>query len=109
MPEKRKGPPKPSRSAAAPPRGGRSARQRPPEVSQSGGPGTAGFAFTPLNYSLFGAALAAIVVGYVLLGRGSVTAAPLLLVLGYLVLVPAALLAGLSGRRRGSDEPTDEE
>jgi hypothetical protein len=40
-----------------------------------------GFAFAPVNYALFGAALASIIAGYVLLGRGSVTAAPLLLVL----------------------------
>jgi hypothetical protein len=68
-----------------------------------------GFAFAPINYALFGAALAAIIAGYVLLSRGSVTAAPLLLVLGYIVLVPAALLVGLSGRRRGSDARSNDE
>jgi len=57
-----------------------------------------GFAFGTANYALFAAAAAAIVGGYVLLGRGSVTAAPFLLVLGYLVLIPAAFLVRLSGR-----------
>ncbi len=71
--------------------------------------GASGFAFTPINYALFGAALAAIIAGYVLLSRGSITAAPLLLVLGYIVLVPAALLVGLSGRGRGTDAPSNDE
>jgi len=68
-----------------------------------------GFAFAPVNYALFGAALAAIIAGYVLLGRGSVTAAPLLLVLGYIFLVPAALLVGFSGRGRGTDATSNDE
>ncbi len=68
-----------------------------------------GFAFAPINYALFGAALAAIIAGYLLLSRGSVTAAPLLLVLGYIVLVPAALLMGLSSRSRGTDAPSNDE
>ena len=49
-------------------------------------------AFGPTNYALFGAAVVAIVLGYVLLARGSITAAPILLVLGYVVLLPAAIL-----------------
>jgi hypothetical protein len=68
-----------------------------------------GFAFAPINYALFGAALAVIIAGYVLLGRGSVTAAPMLLALGYIVLGPAALLVGLSGRRRGTDVRSNNE
>ena len=36
-------------------------------------------------------ALAAIILGYVLLGAGNITAAPLLLVAGYCVLVPLFL------------------
>ena len=51
------------------------------------------------NLSLLIAAAAAIILGYVLLSRGSITAAPLLLVLGYVVLIPAGLLVGF--RRRG--------
>jgi hypothetical protein len=49
-------------------------------------------AFGPTNYALFGGAVLVIVVGYVLLGRGSITLAPILLVLGYLILFPAAIL-----------------
>ena len=40
-------------------------------------------------------AVLAIVWGYVLLNRGSVTAAPLLLTLGYMVLLPLGLLFGI--------------
>lgn len=48
----------------------------------------------PLNFLLLGGAVVAIVIGYILLDRGSITAAPLLLVVGYAVLVPAGLLVG---------------
>ena len=41
---------------------------------------------------MLGAGLVAIVVGYVFLGYGSISLAPVLLVLGYCVLVPLALL-----------------
>ena len=47
--------------------------------------------------ALVGAA-ASIIVGYLLLDRGSISAAPLLLVLGYAVLIPAGLLMGLRSR-----------
>ena len=68
-----------------------------------------GFAFAPINYALFGAALVVIIAGYVLLSRGSITAAPLLLVLRYIILVPAALLVGLTGRSRGTGAPSKDE
>ncbi len=62
---------------------------------------SSGFGLRPINYTLLGSAVVAIVSGYVLLGRGSVTAAPILLVFGYIVLIPAALLVGLRERRSG--------
>lgn len=43
------------------------------------------------NYAALGAAAVAIVAGFWLLAGGSTTAAPLLLVLGYVILVPAGL------------------
>ncbi len=61
------------------------------------------FGFRPLNVGLLVGGLVAIAVGYMLLNRGSTVAAPLLLVLGYAVLVPAALLVGLR-RQRDLDE-----
>ena len=39
-------------------------------------------------------ALAAIVIGYVTLARGSISLAPVLLVLGYCILIPIALIKG---------------
>ena len=44
------------------------------------------------NWALLLAGLAAIVLGYVLLARGSTVAAPLLLVLGYVGLIPFGIL-----------------
>ncbi|MDH3890606.1 MAG: hypothetical protein OEV49_05945 [candidate division Zixibacteria bacterium] len=44
------------------------------------------------NYLIFAAALVVIVVGYVTLGTGSMTLAPILLVLGYCVLIPVAIV-----------------
>ena len=69
-------------------------------------------AFGPTNYALFGAAVLTIAIGYVLLGRGSITLAPILLVLGYLVFLPAGILVrrdfsvrrGVSVRRDTSGE-----
>jgi len=50
------------------------------------------------NIVAFAGAAVSIVVGYLLLDRGSISAAPLLLVLGYAVLIPAGLLMGLRSR-----------
>jgi hypothetical protein len=47
--------------------------------------------FSARSYWLFGAGFAAIVMGYALLSRGSITAAPILLVAGYCALVPLAI------------------
>jgi len=48
--------------------------------------------FSPINAILLAAGVAAVVAGYVLLSGGSVTAAPLLLVLGYAVLIPLGII-----------------
>ncbi len=45
-------------------------------------------AFSAKNYWVFGAAFASIIVGYVMLTKGSITLAPILLVAGYCVLMP---------------------
>jgi len=47
--------------------------------------------FSARSLWLFGAGFVAIVVGYVLLSGGSITAAPILLVAGYCALVPLAI------------------
>lgn len=61
-----------------------------------------GFRFTALNYGVMAVGVAAIVLGYILLDDGSVTAAPLLLVLGYAVLLPLGVLLGW--KRLGAGE-----
>ncbi len=45
------------------------------------------------NWMILGGAIGVIIAGYIALASGSITLAPLLLVLGYCVLVPYAILA----------------
>jgi Flp pilus assembly protein TadB len=55
------------------------------------------------NLILFAVSLGIIVLGYLFLARGSITLAPILLVLGYCVLVPLAII--YRPRRRLAAEP----
>ena len=48
--------------------------------------------FSAINGILLAAGLICITLGYVLLARGSTVAAPLLIVLGYAVLVPLGII-----------------
>lgn len=48
--------------------------------------------FSLQNWILLAVGFAAIVAGYALLSRGSTVAAPLLLVLGYVVVIPLAII-----------------
>lgn len=61
------------------------------KTSSSDAP-SASLQFTAVNAVFLVAGLAALVLGYWLLSRGSVTAAPLLLVLAYVVLLPLAII-----------------
>lgn len=54
--------------------------------------GTAALQFGRVNAILGAAGVVSLVVGYALLAQGSITAAPLLLVLGYVVLLPLAII-----------------
>jgi hypothetical protein len=58
---------------------------------------------TRKNWTLFGGGIAAIIIGFALLAAGDITAAPILLLLGYLVLIPWSLVAGASGQKPGRD------
>lgn len=49
-------------------------------------------AFSPASALLGGVGILAILAGFLLLSRGSITAAPLLLVAGYAILVPLAIV-----------------
>jgi len=48
--------------------------------------------FTKVNAMLGAAGLVVLTLGYWLLAQGSITAAPLLLVVGYVVLLPMAII-----------------
>lgn len=66
----------------------RTRRKTAPATVQS----HASLKFSAINGVLLLLGIAAITVGYVLLARGSIVGAPLLLVLGYAVLVPLAII-----------------
>ena len=59
------------------------------------------------NYLIFILALVIIVIGYVSLGHGSITLAPVLLVIGYCVLIPVAIM--IKGRTDEADTARDED
>jgi hypothetical protein len=61
-----------------------------------------GFSWGLANSLLIGLAMASVIAGYVALSKGSTTLAPVLLVAGYCVLMPASLL--YRGRNQGSGE-----
>ena len=61
-----------------------------------------GLPFGPQNYILMGAALVSIIIGYFSLSAGSITLAPILLVLGYCILFPLGIIWG--GRRDEAEE-----
>jgi len=48
--------------------------------------------FNKKNYSLFAAGILSIILGYIFLSKGSITAAPILLVLGYVILIPISIV-----------------
>ncbi len=55
------------------------------------------------NYIVFALALLVIIVGFYTLSTGSITLAPILLVLGYCVLLPIALI--IKGKPEEDDSP----
>jgi hypothetical protein len=60
-----------------------------------------GFRWGTLNTLLLGVGVGVLVIGYMSLARGSLTLAPVLLVTGYCVLIPAALLVRGIGSKAG--------
>jgi hypothetical protein len=61
-------------------------------TSRSGSGSKAPLRFSAINGILAIAGILAVALGYYLLSLGSITAAPLLLVLGYVVLLPLAII-----------------
>ena len=62
------------------------------EVSETGEGIKAPLRFSAINGILAAAGILTVVLGYFLLSQGSITAAPLLLVLGYVFLLPLAII-----------------
>ena len=56
-----------------------------------------GFQWGPLNSIFLAAGLLLLVAGYLSLSKGSITLAPVLLVVGYCVLIPASFLVRGAG------------
>lgn len=59
------------------------------------------------NYLVFILALVIIIIGYISLGYGSITLAPVLLIAGYCVLIPIAIM--IKGRPDEADTVRDED
>lgn len=70
-------------------------RRKPVEVDL-------GFTWGPLNSLLLGLGVVVLLGGYVALARGSITLAPVLLILGYCALIPASLV--VRSKQEGSGE-----
>ena len=62
------------------------------ETPNTGGQAKAPLRFSTINGILGLAGILTVALGFFLLSKGSITAAPLLLVLGYLVLLPLAII-----------------
>ncbi len=60
-----------------------------------------GFRWGMLNTALLGVGVVVLAAGYMSLSKGSLTLAPVLLVAGYCVMIPAALLVRGSGHNGG--------
>lgn len=63
-----------------------------PKSNRDPAGGRAALRFSTVNWALLGAGMATVAAGYVLLSQGSTVAAPLLLVLGYVVLIPLGII-----------------
>jgi len=67
-------------------------RSKRPVGPKVAAPPSAELPFGRKNYLLFGVGAVVIVAGYVALARGSITLAPILLLTGYLVVIPWAIV-----------------
>ena len=77
-------------------------KQTRPRLTRRAPEADLGFRWGPVNGVVLGLGVVVLVAGFVALSKGSITLAPLLLVFGYLVLIPVSLL--VRGRKAGSGE-----
>jgi hypothetical protein len=79
------------------------AKNKPaPKVKAETGP-----IFGRRNYILFAAGLAAIIAGFIFLGTGDTVFAPILLVLGYCVIIPIAIMIKDKKKTPASQPPAE--
>lgn len=71
-------------------------RSKRPGGPRPAEPSSVEIPFGKTNYIIFAVAAVVILAGYFALSRGSITLAPFLLLLGYLVLIPWGILARTS-------------
>ena len=64
----------------------------PAKKSKKATPNTLGIDFGKRNYMILGIGLAVIVLGFIFLALGDITISPILLVLGYCVIIPLGIL-----------------
>ena len=57
--------------------------------------------FGKKNYIWFAIGILVIIIGYIFLGSGSITLAPILLVLGYCVIIPISII--ISGEKKNKE------
>ncbi len=68
------------------------AKQQPIQPKAPKKPVRPMIALTKKNYTVMGVGIATIIAGFISLSTGSITLAPILLVLGYCVIIPVSLL-----------------
>lgn len=68
------------------------AKQQPIQPKAPKKPARPMIALKKKNYAVMGVGIATIVAGFISLSTGSITLAPILLVLGYCVIIPVSLL-----------------
>ncbi len=58
------------------------------------------FIFNKLNVILLAVAILAIVIGYIIMGTGDKTISPIILIIAYVILFPAAIIAGTKKEKK---------
>ena len=58
------------------------------------------FVFNKLNVILLAVAILSIVVGYIIMGTGDKTISPIILIIAYVIIFPAAIIAGTKKEKK---------
>ena len=58
------------------------------------------FVFNRLNLILLSVAILAIVIGYIIMGTGDKTISPIILIIAYVIIFPAAIIAGTKKEKK---------